>query len=233
MNQLTICIPNLNAGPFLKLAILSVRRFIPGVPIWVNDAGSLDGSDSWGEANSDRFTRITGPHGLQIDQWTSAVSTKYMLAIDSDVEVIEPDPVRDALTVMESDGSVGAIDGTRYNVHGTPIETDSGELVQQGRIDPSFTLIRVSASRAMLANGHSWRRKVCDGKLFDDGGWMKWRMQDAGIRHLHCERMMEGHIHYGNVGWARNPAAPFSALKRYVSNRDQVEDKLKTAYGTC
>lgn len=227
--MLTVCIPNLNGGPFLTLAVLSVRKHLPGMPIWISDAGSSDGSIEWAKANCDTYdsvSHITGSHGVPIDQWSLKVATKYFMLVDCDVEVVS-EPIKDALAAMEMDESISVIDGSRFEVGGIPYTNEGKEFIQQSRIDPSFALVRTSHSKELVEAGDSWGFRTFEGDLFDTGAWPKRVLHAMGRKTLRCDRMRSAHIHYGNVSWARNPGATFDILKKYVKHREIVEEKLK------
>jgi glycosyltransferase involved in cell wall biosynthesis len=227
--MLTICIPNLNGGPFLTLAVLSVRRYLPGYPIWISDHGSSDGSKEWAQANCttyDSVSHITGSHGVPIDEWSLKVTTKYFLLVDCDVEVIG-EPIKSAMAAMEADESISVIDGSRFEVGGIPYTNHGKEFIQQSRIDPSFALVRTSHARELVKAGDSWGFRTVGDELFDTGAWTKRVLNGMGRKTLRCDQMRSAHIHYGNVSWARNAGATFDILKKYVKHREIVEEKLK------
>lgn len=230
--MLTICIPNLNGGPFLELAVKSVRRHMPGHPIWISDHGSEDWSKEWAEANCDRFdsvAHITGDHGIPINLWSMEVQTEYFLLVDCDVEVIG-NPLPEMLTLMDSDPSITAIDGSRFEVGGLPYTDNGKPFIQQARIDPSFALIRTSHARTLVSDGVLWGFKTVGCALFDVGAYTRRKAEDRGWKALRTDAMRNAHIHYGNVSWARNPSADFETLKKYVRHREIVEAKLKQDY---
>jgi hypothetical protein len=233
VSQVTICIPNLNGGPFMEMAFMSARRHMPGSKIWISDHGSSDGSVEFCKKSADRYLQIqpgTGSHGVLIDEWSLSVKTDFFLLMDCDVEILKF-PIGKAISLMVSDESISAIDGSSFEIGGIPYTDNGQQYIQQSRIDPSFALIRTAHSRELVKAGDSWGFRTAGNELFDTGAWFKRKTLSIGRNVGRCSEMKESHIHYGNVSWARNPAASFETLKKYVSNRELVETRLKTIYG--
>lgn len=222
--NITVCTANRNAVDALTLMWESFVKH-HGTMRWVVcDDASTDGAKEY--ANSNASFIIHNPEhkqaGRSIDSACRAVSTKYTLLVDGDVEFLGP--VLGALeSRLEDDAlAVGCIfQAGKVNMFGH-------ELLGQLKIDHSCALFHTMMLQRIL-DFFSFEAYVSliRGEYYDGGAMICRAANLMGWKLVRYQDLRRNVLHYGGLSALFVPHEPESTKAIYRKRYDVVKERLR------
>jgi GT2 family glycosyltransferase len=162
MNQgitmFTVAIISFNVKEKLRIAIESIRRFLPGIPLRIWDNGSTDGTRGMMASDYPEIDYYYSPENLFFargcNELVAQCATKYVLLMNADIALVDAS-VADIAAFMETRDEVIAV---------SPSVRDQGRVrhMASGIITPGLCIARDSFWGAAMRQSTWYRRAMGD-----------------------------------------------------------------------
>lgn len=228
MDNVTVVTTVRNTATALALMWESFTKYHPGYKWVVIDDASSDGANVYASSHANFFIQNTEQcnFGSNLDTLMRAVDTKYLLTVDSDVEVLGP-IVPDLLSKM-TDNALCVAD-----THVTGECTFAGyPLRGQKKIDHSFALFDTEKIKR-ITKYFSWApyMNVPFKQYFDGGAMVYLAAQLLGYDVIEYPELFQKVYHYGGISALFVPGIDEGALFNFKKRYEIIGQRLERLRG--